>query len=332
MRPLRVLLFGALAVMFSLSATVGQASAREIRSAGPSVAAAGLPVAPLAASVSVATGAAAIQSPELLRFALQRVATRLVEVSRQLSPTLAERIDSMLQARRGSDQAPQSGSERTGAALMRLGGVAVIGLVVALVVLVTALGPLEGVIKTVEADVSGAFWRGLLVQAVTLPILGAILLALALTVIGLLVVPIALLASSILVAGVSTLGILAVAAVIGRARASGDRARSRAGLLRALLIGYAIVWLPWLAAALLVSVPGLGLATRIVALASTWVLATVGTGAVMRSRGGVRIPDVVPARQAIGARAAAAPDWSTPTPISGVVSAVRLPAAQRSAD
>src|SRR5690606_155470 len=108
--------------------------------------------------------------------------------------------------------------------------------------------------------------------------------------------------------------------------ATDDRARLRAGLLRALLIGYALIWLPWLAAALLVSVPGLGLATRIVALAATWVAATVGTGAVLRSRGGVRIPDVVPARSALSA-SAPAPDWSTPTPVMGVVAA-RLPASR----
>jgi hypothetical protein len=194
--------------------------------------------------------------------------------------------------------------------------------VIALVVLVTALGPLEGVIRTVEADVSGAFWRGLLAQAIVLPVLSLVLLGLALTVVGLLLVPIVLLGATVATAGVGTLGVLALAAVIGRARAADESARSRARLLRALLSGYAVVWLPWLAAALLVAVPVLGLTTRIVALATTWVLLTVGIGAVIRSRGGVRVPDL-PSAPSIGGRPAPQPDWSTPTPVAGVVAAPR---------
>ena len=260
---------------------------------------------------------------DALRSLVQRVSGRVVEVARQLSPSLGERLDSVLEQRlRPADGAPQSAGARTGSAFLQVGSVAIIGLVVSLIVLVTALGPLEGVIKTVEADVSGAFWRGLLAQTITLPIIAAAMLALAVTVVGLLVVPIVAFVSILAIAGVSTLGILAVAAVIGRARATGDRARSRAGLLRAMLTGYATIWAPWIVAALLVSIPGVGFAFRIVALASTWVLATVGIGAVVRSRGGLRIPDAVPMRRAVGAPVPQ-PDWSTPTPVSGVVAARR---------
>lgn len=335
MRGLRVFLCALVLATASVLTVAHQVQARPSASAqAMSVQAMSVQVMSVQVMPVLASGPARVLAPalpELLQVALQRVAARMVEASRQLSPSLADRLDAMLQERNGGAEQPQvSAARRTGSALARVSGVAVIGLVIALVVLVTALGPLEGVIKTVEADVSGAFWRGLLAQAFALPILAAILLALALTVIGLLVVPIAIMASLVVVAGVSTLGILAVAAVIGRSRASNDRARSRAGLLRALLIGYAVVWLPWLVAALLVSVPGIGLAARIVALAATWVAATVGTGAVLRSRGGVRIPDVVPARTAIGA-SAPAPDWSTPTPVMGVVAA-RLTSSRPSAD
>ncbi len=273
---------------------------------------------------AITTNVARVLSPSDALGALVRRATgRMVEVARQLSPSLGERLDSVREQRqRASDDAPQSSLARTSGAFLQVGGVAIIGLVVSLIVLVTALGPLEGVIKTVEADVSGAFWRGLLAQTITLPIIAAVILALAVTVVGLLLVPIVAFLSILAIAGVSTLGILAVAAVIGRARATGDRARTRAGLLRAMLTGYAIIWAPWLVAALLVSISGVGFAFRIVALASTWVLATVGIGAVVRSRGGRRIPELVAARSALGAPAPQ-PDWSTPTPVSGVVAARR---------
>jgi len=273
-------------------------------------------------AATIAVSVTQVLTPaEALRSLVQRASGRVVEVARQLSPSLGERLDAALeQRRRPSDGAPQTAAARTGSALLQVAGVAIIGLVVSLIVLVTALGPLEGVIKTVEADVSGAFWRGLLAQTITLPLIATAILALAVTVVGLLVVPIVAFLSILAIAGVSTLGVLAVAAVIGRARATGDRARSRAGLLRAMLTGYAIIWGPWIVAALLVSIPGVGFAFRIVALASTWVLATVGIGAVVRSRGGLRIPDVLPARVLVGAPAPQ-PDWSTPTPISGVVAA-----------
>lgn len=251
-------------------------------------------------------------------------ADRVVQSGRRLAPGLAERLDSLLEHRRtGDDGEPLSSGERTGSALLQVAGVSIIGLVLAMLVLVTALGPLEGIIKTVEADVSASFWRGVIAQSITLPIIALVLLALALTVIGLLAVPIVLMASTLLIAGVATLGILAVAAVIGRARASGDAARSRARLLRALLTGYGIVWAPWILAALLVAVPIGGLIARIIALASTWVVATVGVGAVVRSRGGRRVPDAPVTVARLGGTSVKQPDWSTPTPVAGVVAARR---------
>ena len=271
----------------------------------------------------VVAGEVAATVPDALRSLLQTAAHRAVDAVRQSAPGLVERLDSIVQSRRGGgDEAPVSGARRTGWALLQVSGVAVIGLVIALVVLVTALGPLEGIIRTVEADVSGAFWRGLLAQVITLPLLAAALLGLALTVVGLLLVPIVLLAATLGITGAGTLGLLSVAAVIGRARGRDESARSRARLLRALLTGYALVWLPWLLAALLVSVPIAGLTARVVALASTWVALTVGVGALVRSRGGRRVPESAPLVTS-GSAPAAAPDWSTPTPVAGVVAAPR---------
>jgi hypothetical protein len=253
---------------------------------------------------------------------LRTAATQVIDATRAAAPGLSERLEQLLEKRRQAATVPQSAGRRTAVAVGQVFGVSTIGLIVALLVLVTALGPMEGVIRTVEADVSGAFWRGLGAQAVVLPALGLVLLALTLTVVGILLVPVVLLASTVGIAGVGTLGGLSVAAVIGRARGGSAEAKSRARLLRALITGYLTVWLPWLLAALLVAVPVVGVTTRLVALASSWVVLTVGIGAVLRSRGGRRVPEFAGAvRTAIAP--AAMPDWSTPTPVAGVVAARR---------
>lgn len=258
---------------------------------------------------------------EVLRGLLQVAGERLVQSMRNAAPGLMQRIDSLLDARRAA-RADESGAQRTGRAVLQVAGVSLVGLVIAFAVLITVLGPLEGIIKTVEADVSGAFWRGLVAQVITLPVLSLLVLALALTFVGLLLVPIVAVAFSLALAGIATLAMIAVACVIGRVRASDDRGRSRAGLLRAMLTGYAIIWAPWYLAATLVSVPGVGLLTRLIALASSWGIITVGIGATLRSRGGKVIPDAVTPALAGGAPAPA-PDWSTPTPVTGVVAAQR---------
>jgi hypothetical protein len=267
----------------------------------------------------------AAQSPaplqEVVRSLLMSAGDRVVQSVRDAAPGVVERVDSILDARRAA-RADESAGRRTGRAVLQAVGVALIGLVLALAVLVTVLGPLEGIIRTVEADVSGAFWRGLLAQVVALPLLSLLVLVLTLTVIGVLLVPLVLLAAVLAIAGIGTLALVAVSAVLGRARATDRRGRSRAGLLRALLSGYAMVWAPWVVAASLVAVPGAGLFARVVALASSWGVVTVGIGATLRSRGGRLVPDTVPPALA-AAGPAPAPDWSTPTPLTGVVAAQR---------
>lgn len=295
--------------------------------AAPALVLACLALTPRAAIAAHASDLAApmVQSPaplqEALRGLLHVAGERVVQSMREAAPGLMQRIDSLLDARRAA-RAEETGTQRTGRAVLQVAGVSLIGLVIAFAVLITVLGPLEGIIKTVEADVSGAFWRGLLAQVITLPVLSLLVLALALTFVGLLLVPIVMMAFTLALAGIGTLAMIALACVIGRVRASDERGRSRAGLLRAMLTGYAIIWAPWYLAATLVSVPGVGLLTRLIALASSWGIITVGIGATLRSRGGKLIPDAVtPAL--VGGAPAPAPDWSTPTPVTGVVAAQR---------
>ena len=282
---------------------------------------AGLLLGALATSGQPLAAQAPAPLQELVQSLLVTAGERVVQSVRDVAPGVMQRIDSILDARRTA-RADESAGQRTGRALLQVVGVSLIGLVLSLAVLVTVLGPLEGIIHTVEADVGGAFWRGLLAQVIALPILSLLVLALTLTVVGLLLVPIVLLGASLAFAGIGTLAMVAVAAVIGRARATGDQGRSRAGLLRALLSGYALVWAPWYLAAALVAVPGIGLLTRLIALASSWGIVTVGIGATIRSRRGRLVPERATPVLAAGATAPA-PDWSTPTPVTGVVAAQR---------
>ena len=101
--------------------------------------------------------------------------------------------------------------------LIAVAGVFGIGLIIGLVVLMTAEEPLMAVARTAARDVSGSFWVGLLWQLLAVPLLAVIVVACAITIIGILAIPLAALAWALAYAGAFTLGILAVAMVIGRA-------------------------------------------------------------------------------------------------------------------
>src|SRR6187402_1075434 len=136
---------------------------------------------------------------------------------------------------------------------------------------------------------------------------------------GILAIPIVVLAWSLAYAGAFTLGLLAVALVIGRAIAGrGGSAGSRAAALRGLVVGLLALSFVWFGASLLASVPVAGILSRLTALAFTWAVATVGLGAVVTSRGGIakiRIDTTL--------TEVAVPVWQTPTPVQGVVAARR---------
>ena len=90
--------------------------------------------------------------------------------------------------------------------LYAITGVFGIGLIIGLVVLVTAEEALLAVAKTAARDVSGSFWAGLLWQLLAVPILAVLLIACAITIIGILATPIAALAWALAYAGAFTLG------------------------------------------------------------------------------------------------------------------------------
>lgn len=214
-------------------------------------------------------------------------------------------------------------------------GVFGIGIVIGLVVLTTAEEPLLAVAKTAARDVSGSFWAGVLWELLALPILVLMLAACAITIIGILAMPVAAVAWALAVAGAVTLGTLAVALMIGRALAGRGASSERGAAMRGLVVGLLALSAVWVGAAVAAPMPMVGGLARLVALAFTWAVATVGLGAVVKSRIGVAKLSVQFGRLR-GARwgsasttstmEAPAPAWQTPTPVAGVVAA-RKPSA-----
>jgi hypothetical protein len=221
---------------------------------------------------------------------------------------------------------------------------------IGLVVLMTAEEPLVGAARAVVRDVGQCFRLGLLWQLLALPLLGVVVLGLAITIVGILAIPVAVLAWVLTYVGAVTLGSLAVALVIGRALGGRGPARSsRAVELRSLLIGLVTLATLWFVTVSLSGIPVVGLLARVVALACSWVVATVGLGAVATGRvgalkgvirfgrGGVTAGGFGAGGATTGARAAGeapvavvdplaeepAYSWLTPTPVQGVVAAKR---------
>jgi len=202
---------------------------------------------------------------------------------------------------------------------LAVAGIFGIGLLIGLIVLTTAEDSLTAVAKAAAKDISGNFWVGLLWQALAVPLLAVLVLACIITILGILAIPIVVLAWALAYAGAFTLGLLAVALVIGRALAGkGSGTGSRAAALRGLVVGLFALSLVWFGASLLAGVPVAGILARLIAVGFTWAVATVGLGAVVTSRGGIaRI------RMDTTLTEVAAPSWQTPTPVQGVVAARR---------
>ena len=220
-------------------------------------------------------------------------------------------------AQNAAERTGVSAGQRTKRALSAVGGVVAIGLIIALVVLVSAQEPLEAVARAAEKDISASFWVGVLSQALAIPIVLTVSLLLAVTIILIPAIPIAMLVWALAYAGGYTLGLFAIALVLGRAVLGKRTTQNRAALLSSLMCGMILLSVVWFGAALIVSVPLAGILARLVALALTWVAATVGLGAVVRSRAGtVRAHLEVTTETSI-------PSWQTPTPVFGVVAARR---------
>lgn len=151
---------------------------------------------------------------------------------------------------------------------------------------------IEVVADTVTHSFGRAFLAGLLGQILVVPTFGMIVVGLALTVVGILLVPFAV-AVYVLLAVVTLLGgYLAVAHAMGESRA---RRKLAGGAIGVSTTGYAyltygliaslVLWVVWIAFGW---VPVAGWLIEVAALLVTWVLATVGFGAAILSRLGLR--------------------------------------------
>lgn len=192
-------------------------------------------------------------------------------------------------------------------------------MIIGLGVMVFADGNLDGVVIALERGFAKAFWIGLAGQVILLPALVVLVAALAITVIGILLIPFAIVAYVIAAAGLVTLGFLAVARLTGGAFTSDRGTTSPRGVhLRALFTGLAVYLGLWLVASLFTWNPVIGSVVRAIAIAITWVAATLGLGATIVSRGGTARPGAKSAKATTDDLA-----WQTPTPVTGVAAATR---------
>jgi hypothetical protein len=151
---------------------------------------------------------------------------------------------------------------------------------------------IEVVADTVGHSFGRAFLAGLLGQILVVPTFGMIIVGLALTVVGIFLVPFAAVVYTLLAVVTLVGGFLAVAHAMGEVRA---RRRMATGSTNVSANGYAyigvgltgaaLLWILWVA---LGWVPVAGWLIELAAILVTWVLATVGFGAALLSRLGLR--------------------------------------------
>ena len=208
-------------------------------------------------------------------------------------------------------------TQRTVDAVRLVAGCFVALMIVALGVVLFARPNLSEVVNTMETRFAAAFWYGLLGQVLLLPGLVVLLCALVVSIIGILLVPFAIVVYAIAAAGLVALGFLATARLVGGALYSGDTRGAQMGTFLTLMLGTALLFSPWLIAALLAWAPLAAMVLRAAGLAATWVAITLGLGAAIISRAGTH------RRLASGTRPVELAAWQTPTPVAGVVAARR---------
>ena len=150
---------------------------------------------------------------------------------------------------------------------------------------------LEIVSDTVAHSFGRSFLAGLLGQVLVLPTFGMIVIGLALTIAGALLIPFAV-AMYVLVVLVTTIGgLLAVAHAVGERVTHRRMARGVAlspNSYRYILTGLGLAAMIWIAWVVFGWVPVAGTLMLMAAGLTTWSLATVGFGAALLSRGGIR--------------------------------------------
>ncbi len=152
--------------------------------------------------------------------------------------------------------------------------------------------PLEVVSDTVIHSFSRSFLVGLLGQVLVLPTFGMLVVGLVLSVAGILLVPFAVIVFALLLIVAVLGGFLAIAHAMGETLTRRQLARgasiASANSYRYVVVGLAGVMALWLCWVLFGWVPVAGTLVLVTATLVTWLLATVGFGASLLSRAGLR--------------------------------------------
>jgi hypothetical protein len=191
----------------------------------------------------------------------------------------------------GPVQAPVSTSTRI---LRSLAGVTGVFLMLFLVgggLVLFARGPLETVSDTVRHSFARAFVVGLLGQVLLLPTFGMLVVGLVLSVAGILLLPFVVVVFALLLLAGVVGGALAMAHAMGETLTRRQMARGAAispNGFRYVGLGLGSVALLWLAWAAFGWVPAAGPLMQGAAIIVSWLLASIGFGAALLSRGGLR--------------------------------------------
>lgn len=195
--------------------------------------------------------------------------------------------------------APQADATEPISPMLRLarnaagvGGVFITLLMVGLGLVLFARQPMEVVSDTVMHSFSRSFMVGLLGQVLILPTFGMLVVGLILTVAGILLVPFAVIVFALLLILAVLGGFLAIAHAMGESITRRQMARgmaiTSANSYRYVTVGLGAVaslWLAWIAFGW---VPFAGTLVFVTAILVTWMLATVGFGAALLSRAGLK--------------------------------------------
>jgi hypothetical protein len=194
-------------------------------------------------------------------------------------------------AAEGPAVAPRTAASRIARALAGVAGVFLTLLLVGAGLALFARGPLETVSDTVSHSFARSFVVGLLGQVLLLPTFGMLVVGLILTVAGILLLPFVVVVFAALLLASVVGGAIAVAHAMGETLARRQMARGVAvspNALRYVATGLGAIALLWVVWAVFGWVPVAGSMMQGAAIIVTWLLASIGFGAALLSRGGLR--------------------------------------------
>ena len=148
---------------------------------------------------------------------------------------------------------------------------------------------LDVIATRVAQDPGRSFMAGLFAQPLILPVASMLVIALTISVVGIILVPFAIIAATLAVVAAAIAGYLAVAQNVGTRYLRQKKTQSPAVVItpyRATVRGLIFMTGIWIPAVLLGWIQIVGTTMIVAALAFTWVMVTAGFGAVLTTRAG----------------------------------------------